>query len=140
MCIHEKKWFSLGTSYSLCAALVVLWIPSLQAAPIIVTGPSTGQVLTLCYFQPVGNNQVPVKTTFYSTGISPKLTLWQAKELNQPCNATAPVASAEPIAFNLQSYEFTLIPNATSPKSVEIELLGENMSEPFRSSVFMPNL
>lgn len=138
--MYEKNRSGLRIVRLLFCILLTFTVQSPNAAPIAVTGPNTSQVLTVCYFQSVGNNQVPVKTTFYSTGMSPLLTLWRVKELNQACDATTPVARAEPIAFNLQSYGFTLAPNATSPKSVEIELLRAGMNEPFRTSVFMPNL
>lgn len=140
MFFHKQSSPNHTLMHIFLIVVVLFSIPISHAAPIIVTGPSTSQVLTLCYFQPVGDNQVPVKTTFYSTGTSPQLILWRVRELNQTCDATAPVASAEPIAFNLQSYQFTLVPNETAPKSVEMELLNANMSEPFRTSVFMPNL
>jgi len=123
----------------MCGLLVLPWA---TAAPISVTGPDDGQIVTFCYFEPAGDSGIKVKITYFSSGSTPNITLWRLRELNQECDATTAVinAKAEPMAFGLDRYSFTLVPNESTPKAVQMELKRPEMAQPFRTTVYLRNL
>jgi hypothetical protein len=108
------------------------------AAPIVVGTANSNDSLIYCYDQEVGNNSVRYTVGFFATGVSPNLTLWRNKQISN-CSLDSTI-NAEPFARNLSNYNFTLKPNATSPKALEIELTFSGMSEPLNTTIMLRNL
>jgi len=131
----------LNWAVVMCGLLVLPWATA-APTPIKITGSVPSQILTFCYFEPTGDSAVKVKITYFSSGITPNVTLWRLRELNQECDATTAVtnAKAEPMAFGLDSYSFIVVPNASTPKAVQMELKRPEMAQPFRTTIYLRNL